>query len=443
MPNDSFVQLQPDSSGKLCDTSQVTDVNGNVVQRQRVVIADDSMGSQVADLIATPPFDNTIALTVRNIPSLLTVAPVAAEDGQSLPVDVVGSEGDSLLAQALDENSGIRLSVGPSLANAGQQPAAQSLPVALANEHILDKFIQGAPHLGALNGNLLSAVDFPQDALLDCLQYRSISFQITTSGALTGGTVTFEASNSGGQTAGEWVSFPVYDMATPTNVPVTSLAMAAGTSRFFVAPVSFRYFRARITVAITGGPAFAFTRLSMTPFVPFAVEANIGAWGGTLVTAGAAPSVTGNITQLSGTALVTEGVAGVLSVGGPAAVGVSPGLNNPNVVAGTDFAGLIRRVMTDVLGTVVVGGQDFRNSMNEGVNKNPLVVRLPNTDQANERVEEMLFKLLVTMQSLVFYVRELPIALAQTLNPATPIYSSDEPDAFMSDPTITHLSSLV
>lgn len=49
---DSYVQGAPDSTGKKIDTSEVTQVGGALVERQRVVLADDSCASGLAPVTA-------------------------------------------------------------------------------------------------------------------------------------------------------------------------------------------------------------------------------------------------------------------------------------------------------------------------------------------------------------------------------------------------------
>ena len=67
MPNDGFVQVAPDSTGKKLDTSEVTTSQG-VVERERVVIADDANAQAVAPVQATRPSEGTYGLPVRAVP---------------------------------------------------------------------------------------------------------------------------------------------------------------------------------------------------------------------------------------------------------------------------------------------------------------------------------------------------------------------------------------
>jgi len=47
--SDAYVQVLPDSTGKLIDTSELT-VDGNTVERQRMVIADPTQASNLAEV---------------------------------------------------------------------------------------------------------------------------------------------------------------------------------------------------------------------------------------------------------------------------------------------------------------------------------------------------------------------------------------------------------
>ncbi len=62
--SDSEVQLQPDGTGKLVDTGQVT-TGAGVVQRQRVSIADPSTGAAQAAVSNTSPGASDYALETR------------------------------------------------------------------------------------------------------------------------------------------------------------------------------------------------------------------------------------------------------------------------------------------------------------------------------------------------------------------------------------------
>src|SRR5438093_119856 len=75
---DSYVQVAPDSTGKKLDTSQLTQDSGDVVQRQRASIADDTNVNAHAKVVNTSPESTDFGLAVRIIADKLggTQAPI-------------------------------------------------------------------------------------------------------------------------------------------------------------------------------------------------------------------------------------------------------------------------------------------------------------------------------------------------------------------------------
>lgn len=65
---DSYVQVPADSSGKKIDAASL-DVGVNTVQRQRIILADNSATATYATCLASTPAGTEGALVVRNIPS--------------------------------------------------------------------------------------------------------------------------------------------------------------------------------------------------------------------------------------------------------------------------------------------------------------------------------------------------------------------------------------
>jgi len=99
----------------------------------------------------------------------------------------------------------------------------------------------------------------------DFIGYRSVAIQITPTGTVSSGAVTFEGSNDNTT----FVPVLLYDDASSTANPVSTYNPLTGTSRFFSGPVHFRYFRARISTIIGGGGSLqAFTILRQTAFQP-------------------------------------------------------------------------------------------------------------------------------------------------------------------------------
>lgn len=145
----------------------------------------------------------------------------------------------------------------------GQQAAATSVPVALANEDVQDGFFQGQATQTATINNIIPVV--AGAAATDATGYRSWSFQITPTGTVTSGTVTFEGSNDNVN----FVVIMVYDAQTSSANPITSENPLSGSSRYFVGPLQFRFVRLRISTAIGGGGSVqAFTRLMQAAYHP-------------------------------------------------------------------------------------------------------------------------------------------------------------------------------
>lgn len=65
--SDSYVQVQPDSSGKKVDTSELT-VNSLTVERQRVVLADDADEAGLAPVVDDEPGKRDYGIAVRVVP---------------------------------------------------------------------------------------------------------------------------------------------------------------------------------------------------------------------------------------------------------------------------------------------------------------------------------------------------------------------------------------
>jgi hypothetical protein len=309
-------------------------------------------------------------------------------DAATDPQKLVAIESPGLadfLEAVVDQPWGLQVNVAPmGLQRPGQQAAAQSMPVALANEQILDAVIQGAPQLGGLGNNIV--LPNQVGALwLDCLQYRSIALQIVSAAGVAG-TVAFEGSNDG--ITG--VVLPLWDQFAFTSLPATGYTLAAG-SRYFVGALPFRYFRVRISTTVTGGLVYGIARLSMAPF----------AWAG---------SYSVNLAFLNNTAIPSAGVAGIMPVGGNVAPGVAP-TANPVQVGGVDVVlGRTRRILTDFFGNQTVVGPDPSQS-GHGVTQ-PVLVRDAISGTGLD-APDLLFRILLELRSVTHYLKELPLHLNQ------------------------------
>ena len=65
--SDSYVQVQPDSSGKKVDTSELA-VGTATVERQRIVMADGSTAEAIAPVTRDDPDSRDYGLVVRIAP---------------------------------------------------------------------------------------------------------------------------------------------------------------------------------------------------------------------------------------------------------------------------------------------------------------------------------------------------------------------------------------
>ena len=221
----------------------------------------------------------------------------------------------------------------------GRRPSSESMSVALATDQILD---YQAP-LVDMNRPAIGRIL----AFQDCLQYRTVALQIITGvGVTTAGVISFEGSNDGAA----WSAMTMIDQATPGAAGVTTMTTAASTNRFFMGPVYFRYFRARVSTAVAGGSISALAIYRMAPFVNAVTNASIAMWGGTAVVAG--------------------GVAGSPGVGGNIAAGTA-NTASPVLVGGVDntlLAPLTRKFTTDLFGNQRnVGGELVKSSMTDPV----------------------------------------------------------------------------
>jgi hypothetical protein len=271
------------------------------------------------DWVAEPLVDADHAISVK--PGTGESFGITDDELRALPikVEIVQSvDGDDVETPYDDDDAEALLIKTDSM---GRRPSSESMSVALATDQILD---YQAPLIDLRTpavGRIL--------AFQDCLQYRTVALQIITGvGVTTAGVISFEGSND----MAAWSAMTMIDQATPGAAGVTTMTTAASTNRFFMGPVYFRYFRARVSTAVAGGSISALAVYRMAPFVNAVTNASIAMWGGTGV--------------------ATGGVAGLPAVGGNIAIGVTP-TGNPVLVGGVDntlLAPLTRRFTTDIFG---------------------------------------------------------------------------------------------
>lgn len=363
--------------------------------------------------------------------------------------------GETMLTQAMDPSNGTPIQTTfAGIQGPGQQPAANSMPVALANEQILDKYIFGKAYTQTstyLGFNMLlpqEQASIDPGAPLDCLQYRSIYFQFN-SGGVTGGAngvnATFlpEISND----LVNWTNTEVFRLDGGSAVGVTptrSINPAnIGGNALYGANLSARYFRLRCSGFITTVFIQFTTTLRMTPM--------------TVVT-----ETYTNFAQQNGSSLA-QGVTnfnsnnqGVTTTGGQTSSGISPLLIgatdhsvvrqemlgapiNPAVTAYNFGGPWARQANVDVAGAFTVSGPMPFMAEEKTT---PVNVRLERSTNGQDSVQDLLQQILVELKALSYYTRELPVSIALAVSQGNPLMAdpgsmSDDPENFYNDPTLS------
>lgn len=172
----------------------------------------------------------------------------------------------------------------------GQQAAASSLSVAMANEDVQDLYVTGQSAQTATVNNILTVAS--GTAATDLLSYRSFAIQVVSTG--TAGTFIFEGSNDNVN----FQSVPVFNQITLTGTPIVAAITATASQFIYQGAAQYRYIRLRIVTTITGGSIQAFSKFSLDPFHPSvnqvaqATAANLNA------------TISGTVTANQGTAAV-------------------------------------------------------------------------------------------------------------------------------------------
>jgi len=295
-----------------------------------------------------------------------------------------GYRGADLLSLALDKENGIPLQV--------------QLPVNLKQD------IQGA----------LVASDAPAPILWESPTASSI-LVVDTSGyetvifhQQTAGIVTPTVSNDG-------VNYVACTMClTSASTTLTNATTAAG---MWIIPVTGRYIKFT-------GPASVVTAAIYLRQAPFNLSAYV-----------AVPPV--NTAQIGGTAVVNAGVAGLQAIGGNIAAGTAP-TSNPIPIGAIDVAGLTRRILSNMIGHLMIALQDQQNTGNNVLrsiaSSYQNIPRIPVSDvtqfEGNSK-EEMFAQILLELQILNQQIFELPNLLnSGSINQTEPGQYRIDPSAF-------------
>lgn len=165
-----------------------------------------------------------------------------------------------------------------------------------------DQFITGGTGRSAANDNLLAASG---SAAIDTMSvgngvgdFQSFYVEVVASSGISAGAIVFEGSNDNANfTPMAYVDGAAASASTFTGATIT---VAASTFRFFQGPVTFRYFRVRISTAFVGGTVSATARLSTAPYPSGAVSVTQNSAGNLRAAATPTPSGSGGNSIYSG-----------------------------------------------------------------------------------------------------------------------------------------------
>jgi hypothetical protein len=222
------------------------------------------------DLISALPAGSN---TIGNVNVLGGNATAVKVDGSAVTQPVSGSvtanAGTNLNTSALALESGGNLATiagrTPAL---GQAAAASSSPVALANEQVQDLYITGQGSQTTLNNNIILATagSSSTDTLSGTgVSYRSFSVQVVASAGISAGAIVFEGSNDNTN----FINVTAYNESQTASAFITGAqTLTASTAIVYTGRLNYRYFRCRISTAVSGGTVQAFTRLSTADLPP-------------------------------------------------------------------------------------------------------------------------------------------------------------------------------
>lgn len=153
-----------------------------------------------------------------------------------------------------------------------------------------DRFVTGAASQSTLGNNILltSAGTTSVDTMaVGQSPFRSAQIQIVASAGISSGQIIFEWSNN------DVTFFPMQLWETTSAANITAatainaaFSVAASANRTFVGKIPGRYIRCRISTGFVGGTIQAFSRLSISDFIPFVTTLATGQTLATVTTVG-------------------------------------------------------------------------------------------------------------------------------------------------------------
>lgn len=134
-----------------------------------------------------------------------------------------------------------------------------SVPVVLCDDLAVSGGVINTPAIG------IDLLTNTASGWFDAGEFHSATFQIQTGAGITAGALTFEQTNDITRSpAGNLLQ--VFDLTAINANPVTSLALAANTTRLFGVAITARYVRVRVTTAVVGGNVSTSAVFSQQPF---------------------------------------------------------------------------------------------------------------------------------------------------------------------------------
>ena len=182
--------------------------------------------------------------------------------GVEYPISKIayGAAGAAALLDVKPATDASILAMSGKMAN-GAGAIGAALGVALPTDTVIGGGSISAPAIG------IDLLTNTSGTWVDVGPYGSISLLIQTGVGISAGVITFEQTNDT-TVAPNGGSLWLTDAHAPSSSPVSTLTLAASTTRHFTAPIVCRYIRMRVTTAVVGGTVQAVATLSQQAYSP-------------------------------------------------------------------------------------------------------------------------------------------------------------------------------
>ena len=251
--------------------------------------------------------DQTVPVSASSLPLPTGAATSANQSTTNASLSSIDGKLTNAATTTLQTTGNASLASIDSKITMGQQPAASSMAMALANENVQDLSFIGQAAQTAVINNIIPPT--ASSNATDATGYRMATVQIVSTAAV--GNYNFEGSNDN-------VNFhqiTFYDPTIITGSQLVSQRTCSVGSISFIFPIHYRYIRCRITTTVTGGSIQAFTKLSQTTFSPALMQVAQSTSGNLNVTAVGQVQLNAptNTSDLASSALTTTATTGTLS----------------------------------------------------------------------------------------------------------------------------------